>query len=183
MKNKAYHLNNFTFNQSDVVMLDTNIWLYLFPAPSNSQNYFIKQYSAAFKHLQTAKVTIVINAIILSEYLNRYCRIEWEALHKANYPNFKNFRQSNNYCSVGQRAVADAKTILKFCCKKNDDFSNSDVILLLNDFESGNVDFNDGLITESCRLNGWKLITNDSDFTEGGIEVLTANPKLIANCI
>ncbi len=182
MRNKAYNLSNYNFAKDDVFLVDANIWLYLFPAPSDSNNSFTKQYSSAFKAILATKVTIVINSLILSEYLNRYCRIEWEALHKNKYTNFKRFRQSADYQSVGQRAAADAKEILKYCSKKDDDFTTVDITQILSDFESGIVDFNDGLIADSCFRYRWKLITHDSDFTEGGIEVLTTNPKLLANC-
>ena len=37
-------------------------------------------------------------------------------------------------------------------------------------------------LTETCRRNGWKLVTNDADFTTGGIEVLTTNPMLLRAC-
>jgi len=182
MKNKAYNLSSYNFGKDEVFLVDANIWLYLFPAPSGSQYNFTRQYSAAFKIILATKVTIAINSLILSEYLNRYCRIEWEALHKQKYTDFKRFRQSVDYQSVGQRAAADAKAILKLCTKKNDDFTTANVTQILSDFEFGTIDFNDGLIADSCSRYGWKLITHDGDFTEGGIEVLTTNRNLLANC-
>lgn len=183
MKNKAYNLSNYNFVKDETLLIDTNIWLYLFPAPSDSRRSITRQYSSAFKAILDTKVTIVINSLILSEYLNRYCRIEWEALHKTTYPKFKDFRQSADYKPVGQQAASFAKSILKFCSKKDDDFTDANIIQILSDFESGIVDFNDGLITDSCLRYSWKLITHDGDFTEGGIEVLTTNPKLLAHCI
>jgi predicted nucleic acid-binding protein len=53
---------------------------------------------------------------------------------------------------------------------------------ILANFENGLCDFNDGLIAHSCLKNGWKLITNDSDLTTGGIELLTANRTLLQTC-
>lgn len=183
MKNKAYNLSTYNFVKDEILLIDTNIWLYLFPAPSDSGHSFTKQYSAGFKTILDTKVTIAINSLILSEYLNRYCRIEWEALHKTTYPKFKDFRQSADYTPVGQQAASFAKRILKFCSKRDDDFTAANIIQILSDFESGIVDFNDGLIADSCSRYGWKLITHDHDFTEGGIEVLTTNRKLLTNCV
>lgn len=182
MRNKAYNLNSYNFAKEDVLLLDANIWLYLFPAPSNSANFFVKNYSAAFKDIKIAKATVVINSLVLSEYLNRYCRIEWEALHKTTYSNFKKFRQSPDYHLVGQQAASYAKIILKFCARKDDGFSVVDIGQVMSDFETGIVDFNDGLIADSCLRNGWKLVTHDGDFTDGGIEVLTTNSKLLRAC-
>ena len=183
MRNKIHDLNRYNFAKDEIVLVDANIWLYLFPAPSESSLSVTRQYSSAFKTILDTKVTIAINSLILSEYLNRYCRIEWVALHKTTYPKFKDFRKSTDYTSVGQQAASFATRILKFCSKKDDDFSTANIIQILCDFESGIVDFNDGLIADTCFRYGWKLITHDGDFTEGGIDVLTTNQKLLANCL
>jgi hypothetical protein len=53
---------------------------------------------------------------------------------------------------------------------------------MLTEFSAGTFDLNDGIIIDSCRLSGWKLLTDDGDMTNGGIEVLTTNPKLINAC-
>lgn len=189
MKNKAYNISHYTFNENETLLIDANIWLYLFPAPSDSQNRFIQQYSLAFKHIRASKkVTIAISSLVLSEYLNRYCRIEYDArckidlAYKMNYPSFKKFRQSTDYLLIGQQAASFAKAILKLCNKIDDDFSISNTTQILKDFESGNTDFNDALIADCCSRHGWKLVTHDGDFIDGGIEVLTTNPKLLRNC-
>ena len=104
-----------------------NVWLYLFPAPSGKPFGFAKSYSAAFKSMLAAKVCLALDALVLSEYLNRYCHIEWDALHKRKYPDFKRFRQSTDYASIGNRAAADARIILKFCNRHDHPFSASDV--------------------------------------------------------
>jgi predicted nucleic acid-binding protein len=182
MKNKAYDLSSYNFIKDEILLVDANIWLYLLPAPSDSNRSLTRQYSSAFKGILDNKVTIIINSLILSEYLNRYCRIEWAALHQATYPKFKEFRQSSDYTTVGQQAASFATRILKFCTKKDDSFTAANMTQILGDFESGMVDFNDGLIADSCCRYGWKLITHDGDFTEGGIDVLTTNQKLLANC-
>ena len=41
-------------------------------------------------------------------------------------------------------------------------------------------DFNDQVITEICKSNGFTLITNDSDFKTQEIPILTANTSLLA---
>ena len=39
--------------------------------------------------------------------------------------------------------------------------------------------FNDQVITEICKNNGFTLITNDGDFKTQEISILTANAKLL----
>ena len=35
MKNKAHDLANYAFQKDEPLLLDTNVWLYLYPAPSD----------------------------------------------------------------------------------------------------------------------------------------------------
>lgn len=182
MKNKAHDLATYAFSKGDALLLDTNVWLYLFPAPSDKPFGFAASYSAAFKKMLAAGAHLAMDALILSEYLNRYCRIEWNALHKATHPDFKGFRQSAAFASVGQGAALYARNMLKQCATHDHPFASINVAQVVADFETGAHDFNDGLLVETCRLHGWKLVTHDKDFTQGGIDVLTTNPKLIAAC-
>ena len=181
-KNNAHQVSKYIYTKDEVILIDANIWLYLFPAPSGGNNKLTRTYSAAFKVMLSSGVRLAINSLILSEYLNRYCRIEWSALHKTTYSDFKNFRRSSDYSSVGSQASAFASDILKYCFPCDDGFASADVKKILQCFESGEADFNDGIIVDSCRRQGWKLLTHDGDFVHGGIEVLTENQKLIASC-
>lgn len=182
MKNKVYDLSTYAFSKGEHLLLDANVWLYLFHAPSDTLPWFVKNYSAAFKNMLSAKAYLALDALILSEYLNRYCRIEYSALYKGKYKDFKVFRQSSDYTSVGNGAAFFAREILKLCTRQDHPFSACDVDQALTDFECGTCDFNDRLFVETCRHNGWKFVTNDGDFTNGGIEVLTSNPKLLSAC-
>jgi len=99
-----------------------------------------------------------------------------------NANDFKRFRKSTDFASVGSNASFFAKEILKLCSRYDHPFAKIDIGQVLIDFESGALDLNDGLLIESCRLNGWKFVTHDGDCTSGGIAVLTTNAKLIAAC-
>ena len=179
MKNKAYNLATYAFKKEEPLILDANVWLYLYPAPSDKYTGPAARYSAAMKSMLSAGSHLVIDAMVLSEYLNRYCRIEWNALHKAAYLDFKAFRKSIDFLLVGQGAATFARSMLKVCTRHDHPFAAADIAQILLDFETGGNDFNDGLLAETCRHNGWKLITNDKDFSTGGIEVLTAHPALL----
>ena len=183
MKNKAYDLNTYSFNASEVILLDTNVWLMLYPAPSGSQSSFARKYSAGFKRILSAKTQVIMDALVLSEYINRYCRIEWDALHKGIYREFKKFRSSADFLGVGNRAAFFAREMLKLSARHDLPFSSIDIEDVLKGFESGSADLNDGLLAETCRHHGWKLVTDDGDFKNGGIEVLTTNPRLLACCL
>ncbi|MCI0623779.1 MAG: PIN domain-containing protein [Acidobacteria bacterium] len=182
MKNKAHDLRRYKFQKEEPLLLDTNVWLYLFPAPSGPASTHASIYSTALKAMLAASSRLVMDAMVLSEYLNRYCRIEWNALHKMAEPDFKRFRKSARFGSVGPGAATFARQMLKLCTRHDHPFATADVMQVLVDFEAGSNDFNDGMLAETCRHRGWKLVTNDSDFITGGIEVLTSHPVLLKAC-
>ena len=182
-KNRAYNLAAYSFTCGEPLLLDANVWLYLYPPPSRSHGRIAAQYSAGLKSMQSAGAALILDAVVLSEYLNTYCRIEWRALHQARYPDFKSFRNSPDFEAIGGGAASFARSMLKLCTCHDHPFSAVDIQEVLAGFEAGETDFNDALLAESCRHNGWKLVTNDGDFTSGGIEILTTHPKLLSVCV
>jgi len=181
-RNKAHDLSTYAFQKHESFLLDTNVWVYLYRIPSKKPSRFTASYSAAMKAMLAAGSKLVMDAMVLSEYLNLYCRLEWNALYKITYPDFKAFRKSAAFQSVGQGAATFARSMLKLCTRHDHPFATTDVTRVLSEFEAGANDFNDGLLLETCRQHGWKLVTNDSDFTTGGIEVLTSHPVLLRAC-
>ena len=103
-------------------------------------------------------------------------------MHKAAEPDFKKFRRSAAFTAIGQGAAIFARKILKLCSRYDHPFAATDIAQLLVDFEAGVHDLNDGLLLDTCRQRGWKLVTHDGDCTSGGIDVLTSNPRLIVAC-
>ena len=183
MMNKAHDLSVYAFSRDESILFDANVWLYLNPAPSGKRTPFIAhQYGNGLKAMLSAGVQLVMDVMVLSEYLNAYCRIEWRARYKSRYPRFKAFRQSVDFPAVGNGAATYARAMLKQVTRYDHPFATLNVFQVLADFETGANDFNDGLLVEICRCNNWKLVTNDADFTFGGIEVLTTNRKLLAAC-
>lgn len=187
-KNKAHNAVNYTFNCGEPVLVDANVWLFLYPPTAQPPKPYTSAYSAAFKNLVIAKAEPVLDALILSEYLNRYWQIEWRAWEKLNptlartYPKAKDFRRSPYFTPIAQSAIAEANSIKSLCGVRETPLQLTDINDLLNEFAAGTFDFNDGVMLETCRLRGWKMLTDDGDMTKGGIEVLTANQRLISAC-
>ena len=82
MLNKVQDLSTYDFQAGEKILLDANIWLYLYPAPTQPAPGISAPYTTAFKKMLAAKAEIILDALILSEYINRYCRIEWSAHYK-----------------------------------------------------------------------------------------------------
>jgi hypothetical protein len=124
----------------------------------------------------------MVDALVLSEFLNRYVRIEYDASWKGTYPKFKDFRQSSDSAQVLRAAVAEIKLILQAATSCDSLLAATDIQQVLSAVQTGTIDLNDGLLIENCRINGWKLLTNDADIKVGGIEVLTTHKGLLASC-
>ncbi|AYR28220.1 type II toxin-antitoxin system VapC family toxin [Akkermansia muciniphila] len=182
MKNKAYDLSSYSFSSGEQILLDTNVWLYLFPAPNNPSISFATQYSTAFSNLVSAQAQPVLDPMVLSEYLNRYIRIEWEGFYKPQYPKFKDFRNSSDFPVIASAGETFAKKILSFCQIHSLPADELDLHRALSSFAAGGKDFNDALLVDICKKRNLKLMTNDGDFQNGGIEVLTTNTKLLRAC-
>ncbi|MDR1462708.1 MAG: PIN domain-containing protein [Azoarcus sp.] len=184
MKNKAHDIAIYSFRQGEPVLIDTNVWVYLYPpAAQPAQQQLEADYSRAFGKLLQAKATPIIDALILSEYINRYLRIEykvWEKRHTGDA--YKTFRRSAEGLQLACNAAAEVRCILKDASLRDTRLQGASIESIITGIETGGFDFNDGVLIENCRLQGWKLLTHDSDMTIGGIELLTANRKLLQVC-
>lgn len=181
-KNKAHDAATYRFLAGERILVDANVWLYLLPPAAQPAPSWGAAYSRAFSRLLRAQAKPVVDALILSEYLNRYIRLEYDVTWKADYPRFKDFRQSADSTIVLKAAVAEVQQILKNSAPHDTPLANIDMPAVLDAVQSGTVDFNDGLLLQACRLNGWKLLTHDGDMTMGGIDLLTTNRKLLQAC-
>lgn len=179
MNNKAYDLAHYSFAKGERILLDANIWIYLFPAPSGTKYKYAYQYSSAFDKLIMAGAQPIIDPIVLSEYLNRYCRIEYDASYNLKYEKYKEFRQSSDFAAVAETAECFAMKILKCCRVHSLPTNNLDLRRALAEFKSGKIDFNDCLLVDICKKENLKLMTNDKDFQRMDIEILTSNPNLL----
>ena len=181
-RNKVFNALKYEFQAEEPILIDANVCLYLLPPPGQSTSPWTADYSAAFKRLLAAKAAPVTDAIIISEYLNRYFRLEYEAGWKSQYATFKKFRVSGDFKNLAEDAIDEAGQILMHSAFQNTPLKDLDLNAILTETKAGTLDFNDAVIVESCRHHGWKLLTNDGDCCLGGIEVLTTAPELLSRC-
>lgn len=179
-KNRAAPIVGYSYDEAEVLLPDTNFWLYVLPAPSESATTRSEIYADAFVAMQEAQVTILLHSIVLSEYLNRYCRIEWNALGAPS--DFKRFRGSRTFGPIGAAAMQQVRRMLEVTIRVDDRFSEMDPMGVLATFADGATDANDAILTDACRRHRCALVTDDGDFRFGGIRVITGNRRLLAAC-
>ena len=133
--------------------------------------------SQVFQRILKAGSKIYTDVLVVSEFINRYARLQHGLV--APCTKFKDFRNSQGFKPVAQDIAADVKKILAHCCLIGSGFETLETDDLLNEYSVGDSDFNDQVITELCKTNGFTLITNDGDFKCQDILILTANRSLL----
>lgn len=169
------------YKQSDIpnfscriVFFDANIIIYLF-WPVYSKRNWAQKYASIFGKLLANKNKLAVNSFVLSEVINRILRIEWET--KTNKTcDFKSFRDTKD----GRQIQNDIFAII--VDKVLSSFSVIDRRLTADDIKKfltvDALDFTDKIICDVCRTHNMILLTNDADFTNADVDILSANPKL-----
>lgn len=155
------------------IFVDANVLIYLF-WPTGS-HHWEKNYASAFRMLLKQKNPLFVNFMVISEVINRIIRIE----HLKVRPDqkFKVFRNSQS----GKDTIDDIHIIIKNNILNNFGVAgklfNKDEIM--NMLVVDDLDFNDKGIQKLCEEKSMALLTNDVDFKNSGIDILTSNPKIL----
>ncbi len=172
-------IDGYEFSETETLFMDTNIWLYIH-APHAPNDWKTRIYSKALSRILAAKSLIYIDALVLSEFVNRYARLAFNLRKSAGLAiDFKGYRKSSDFKPVAKDIEISVRKVLKHCQRTESGFSACDIDRLLAKFGEGESDFNDQLMADLCKGKGFKLITHDHDFKECGLSVLTANRKLL----
>ncbi|AKG24232.1 type II toxin-antitoxin system VapC family toxin [Calothrix sp. 336/3] len=181
MIRQVYPIEEYKFSASDAVLFDANIWLYIYGPPSNISNQYRYAYTLALRRIRGAKSRILLDALILSEFINTYARFFYNKLPNNHKPvDFKAFRNSTDFKPVAEQIARRAKKILEKSEPPKNYFEILQMGTILNEYAEGEADFNDQILAELCRVNNLKLVTHDADFSGSNLTILTANPKLLA---
>lgn len=182
MTYQAKLITGYRFQSSDLLLLDANVWFYIY-GPTIPQNRQTAIYSTALRDILLARSQIFIDVLIISEFINRYARLEHQLLSKSDpgvTPNdFKIFRQSSAFTSIAKVIAANVKRILSISQRIESNFIMCDIVSVLDEYTKGKSDFNDLMLTQICQDKGLKLVTHDGDFKGKNLSVLTANKNLI----
>jgi hypothetical protein len=182
MKNRAYDVSSYVIKCDKPIHVDANILIYLHP-PMGVVRPEAVTYGAFISRAKKDNAKIRVSILVIGEYVNTYARMVFNSLFRGKYGgNFKSFRSSTDWPSYATQIGAEVNSILSYCEVQDVPADNPSIRSHVEEFSTGQYDFNDQLIVHSCELDSADLLTNDSDITEGGISVITGNTKLIAAC-
>ena len=177
MKRSPDNITHYSFAAADCLFLDANVWLYIF-SPYDIGGHWEPVYSSAFDRLVKAKSQLFTDVLVISEFINTYARVKWKQSDFAG-ESFKRFRDSKEFEPVAEEISAHVKKIVAVCLRLESGFADIQTSSLLANYATGKFDFNDQIIAALCRKQRLTLVTNDGDFKSQGVQVLTANQKLL----
>lgn len=166
----TYRLNDYSRLSGQSIFVDTNVLIYLFWP--TGQYSLESGYAEVFKNLLKQNNILYVDFLVISEFINRVLRNEYKKKQNSK-KSFKEYRNSQDgkvlindvYLIVQKYILRDFKIIGK--C-----FTQTDIEKFLED---GNLDVIDKAIVSICLENNLVLLTNDKDFKNSGIPILTDN--------
>ncbi len=182
--NKAHHALRRSYTNADRIVFDANILVSLFSGLEPPGSPIVSAYSAALKQIRTSGATVLLDVLVLSEFVNVCARKEYDLacpFGPGRLP-FKQFRDSSDFVPIAEAISRAASQIASFAIAVDHAFSKWPLKDLLKDYATGGHDVNDQCLVQLCRQENAFLLTNDRDFTRGGIALLTTNPRLLAAC-
>ena len=155
------------------VFFDANVLIYLF-WPTGQHSYE-QNYARVFRSLLRQGNNLFVDFLVTSEVINRILRNEHQRINPGQ--KFKDFRNSED----GKDALDDIYIIVK-----NDILSRFNVVgkaFNSQEIESflsvDELDFVDKATVTLCEENNFVLVTNDKDFRDCGLDMLTGNPHIL----
>lgn len=166
------------FNERKI-LFDTNIWIAI---DGNDPRPHHTSYSDYFGQVLSSNNVLVTNDYVISEYFNRSCKIQYDLQYKNDLDakrKYKSRRKSGKLFKY-MTAVRDiCEDILTDCEFENAVTANCTVLAHVSEARDGLMDFSDIVIREHCARNGHVLVTDDADYIDCGLDLVTANPTLL----
>lgn len=163
------------------IFFDANILIYLFGYGTPTKANWEDQYARLYTNLNIQKNQFVIDFIVISEFINRAMKLEYDGYLRANHLskedlNYKDYRDSRD----GQETLEDiyltvSSDILSTFEVVERSYSKDDLTLMC---KVDCLDFSDKAIVILCQENNFVLLTNDKDFIHSSIDTISCNRNL-----
>lgn len=166
-------------NISDrTIFFDANILMYLFWSTGSSWE---ASYSTLYSKLSKINSSFAVHFVVVSEFVNRAIKTEYNKHLQSNNLISKNYsyKQYRN-SSEGQETIQDVYTLVM--SKIISKFEIIGKSFLTDDIQKmlvlDSLDFSDKAIVEICKSNNFVLLTNDSDFKDSDLDILSLNKRI-----
>ena len=178
---ERFSKNRISEIQNRDVFVDANVLIYLNWATAGNEQKEA-DYSAVYQNLIHQKNKLFVDFLVISEVVNRMIKEQYKAkieIEKRNNPDFNlSYKQYRN-SSDGQQTLNNIYTIIKNQIEDfniiGKSFSEDDILNFLN---VDTLDFIDKGILKICQENNFVLLTNDVDYKNSDIDILTCNKQI-----
>jgi len=180
MSNQVYRISEYRFSNTDAILFDANIWLYIYGPPGNRYPRLQSTYTLALRRIRSVGGRIFLDVLVLSEFINAFSRFIYNELPEARKPaEFKTFRDSDQFKPLAAKIARKAEKILDKCELTESGLTSVNLRGILREYAAGESDFNDQMLAELCKARNLKLITHDTDFYGDNLTIITANRRLL----
>jgi predicted nucleic acid-binding protein len=167
------------------VMFDTNVWFAIEGFNYSPNDYRQKIYSKLYGQIRDNENIVVINDYVIAEFFNRSLKTEYELLKESwseaqPIPTFKKIRSTNLFSSQMETIRDTCLNIVEDCEYVPINGASSDISKVITESSQGNMDFSDVLLRDHCIEKGYAVVSHDFDFANCGIDLITANAKILA---
>ena len=178
MPPRKVNINTYTPRPNEYFLVDNSVWMYVFCPLGDYRRFRQDSYSRFLQKAVASKSNILITSMVLSEFTNRYLRMDFElwkedsGYDSARYK--ENYVGSDRYNETVEEVRNQYNRILKLCSKTCDIFHLIDLGAISTHFST--VDFNDSYTVEQAKFNKWKVVSDDRDFlnyTGHDLEIIT----------
>ena len=158
------------------IFVDANVLIYLFWSTGGSWE---QKYASAFARLYKQQNSMFVDFWTIAEVINGAMRIEHKKQQESllTTTKYKDFRDS----AEGRNTLKDIYSVIKEQVLKQ--FKVAGKAYEQQDIESflvvDELDFMDKSIVNICKDNNFVLLTNDNDFGNVDVDILTANSRLL----
>jgi hypothetical protein len=124
----------------------------------------------------------------LSEFINFYQRLEFNR-YKEEYQKGRNFtfkrdyKKTDDFQNINELIISITRKILGNTEVINSRYLKHDIHVILSGLNERKIDFNDLHIEKICKQNNFFLLTDDGDFRDSDINIISGNQKLFNNTI
>jgi predicted nucleic acid-binding protein len=179
MAAKVIDITQYSPKSLDIFFFDNSVWMYLFCPLGSYNSHKQKYYSSFLQRIKTSKSTIFISSLVLSEFANRYLRMDFERWKiETNNPTAvykRDFIGIERYNDTIEEIKRNINQIMLFCDKSHDNFNAIELNSVFQHLSI--IDFNDSYYIELAKLGHWKIVTDDKDFIKcpgHDLEIITS---------
>ncbi len=168
--------STYQFEAEETLILDANVLLFVSGVTKDAKKAQV--YARVLENIKSAQCLVIVEALIVSEFANRYAKLRTGEMGVSNR-DFKRFRNSKAFKLIAREIAKEVKEILRIAKIVPTEFNVKNAVAIIDDYAEGESDFNDLAIIETGKKHSATIVTDDGDFRDKGISVLTQNYNLL----